>query len=106
MSVHCTIDIMFDMLMEMREANKRLQEDFKRLHDKIDSEQCDQPAKKRRKKMSPSPEIRVSSRIMHVYTIIMYMYYDNIPEILCGFVIYMCVYPFLELCSQGVQSSW
>ena len=58
--------IVLEMLKEMKEANKKLQEDFKKLSEKMESEEhCARPTK--RKRVSPSPEIRVS-KIMYIDT--------------------------------------
>ena len=55
------IGALLEMLREMKESNKKLQDDLKRLSEKIDSDESGATHKKN-KKATPSPEIRVSDK--------------------------------------------
>lgn len=51
------------MLREMKESNKKLQDDLNRLTEKMESEENSAGTSQKKKKITPSPEIRVSDKI-------------------------------------------
>ena len=57
------IGALFEMLREMKESNKKLQDDLNRLTEKMESKENNAGTSQKKKKITPSPEIRVSDKI-------------------------------------------